>query len=166
MGHVVGPFGVYGWIKVHPYTEHVDGLMEYSSWWLSKENDDEWQEVHVVTGHSNGGTLNAELREYTDRTQALKLKGMQIAVPRNQLPALPEEGEYGYYWSDLIGADVINLKNEALGKVIGLFETGANDVLRIQSLDKKEVLIPFIAQAVIKVDLKLSRIIVDWGIDY
>lgn len=167
MGHVIGPFGVYGWIKVHPYTEHIDGLMEYPSWWLGKEND-EWQEVHVVTSHSNGSTLNAELKEYTDRAQALKLKGMQIAIPRSQLPALPEEGECGYYWSDLIGADVLNLKNEALGKVVGLFETGANDVLRIQSIgkEKKEILIPFIAQAVIKVDLKLSRIIVDWGIDY
>ena len=166
MGHVIGPFGVYGWIKVYPYTEHIDGLMEYSSWWVGKENN-EWQEVHVVTGHSNGNTLNAALKEYTDRTQALKLKGMQIAIPRDQLPTLPEEGECGYYWSDLIGTDVINLKNEEIGKVIGLFETGANDVLRIQSLNKKEeTLIPFIAQAIIKVDLKLSRIIVDWGIDY
>ena len=167
MGHVIGPFGIYGWIKVYPYTEYIDGLMEYPSWWLSKEND-EWQEVQVVTGHNNGSTLSAKLKEYTDRTQALKLKGMQIAIPRDQLPVLPEEGECGYYWSDLIGANVVNLKNEELGKVIGLFETGANDVLRIQYIgkEKKEILIPFIEQAVIKVDLKLSRIIVDWGIDY
>lgn len=167
MGHIIGSFGVYGWIKVCPYTEYIDGLMEYSSWWLSKKND-EWQEVQVITGYSNGSTLNAKLKEYTDRTQALKLKGMQIAIPRNQLPALPEEGESGYYWSDLIDARVINLKNEELGKVVGLFETGANDVLRVQSMgkEKREILIPFIEQAIIKVDLKLSRIIVDWSVDY
>lgn len=167
MGHVIGPFGVYGWIKVLPYTEYADGLMEYPSWWLSKGNN-EWQEARVVTGHSNGSTLNAQLKEYTDRTQALKLKGMQIAIPRAQLPTLPEEGECGYYWSDLIGTDVINLHNENLGKVAGLFETGANDVLRVRSIDKKkeEILIPFIEQVIVKVDLKLSRIIVDWGVDY
>ncbi len=167
MGHIIGSFGIYGWIKVCPYTEYIDGLMEYPSWWLSKK-DDEWQEVQVITGYSNGSILNAKLKEYIDRTQALKLKGMQIALPRNQLPALPEEGGCGYYWSDLIGTDVINLKNEELGKVVGLFETGANDVLRVQSAgkEKKEILIPFIEQAIIKVDLKLSRILVDWGIDY
>ncbi len=166
MGHVIGPFGVYGWIKVFPYTEFIDGLIEYPSWWLNKQND-EWQEVHVVEGHSNGSVLNAKLKECTDRTQALKLKGMQIAIPRSQLPALPEEGECGYYWSDLIGADVINLQNETLGKIIGLLETGANDVLRIHSIsNKKEILIPFIEPVIIKVDLKRSRIIVDWGIDY
>ena len=93
---------------------------------------------------------------------------MQIAISRSQLPVLPEEGEAGYYWSDLIGTNVINFKNEELGKVIGFFETGANDVLRIQYIgkEKKEILIPFIEQAIIKVDLKLSQIIVDWEIDY
>lgn len=167
MGHIIGPFGIHGWVKINPYTEYIDGLLEYPSWWLRKEND-AWQEVQVDTGHINGNLLNAKFKEYTDRTQALKLKGMQIAVPRSQLPDLPESGDNGYYWSDLVGTEVVNLKGEDLGKVIGLFETGANDVLRVQPMDQKgkEILIPFIEKIIIKVDLKLSRIIVDWGIDY
>ena len=167
MGHIIGPFGIHGWVKVNPYTEYIDGLLEYPSWWLRKEND-EWQEVRVETGHINGNILNAKLQECTDRTQALKLKGMQIAVPRSQLPDLPEDGDSGYYWSDLVGTEVVNLEGKELGKVIGLFETGANDVLRVQCMDQegKERLIPFIGHIIVKVDLKLSRIIVDWGIDY
>ncbi|AEJ00443.1 Ribosome maturation factor rimM [Nitrosomonas sp. Is79A3] len=167
MGHIIGPFGIHGWVKVNPYTEYIDGLLEYPSWWLRKEND-EWQEVRVETGHINGNILNARLKECTDRTQALKLKGMQIAVPRSQLPDLPEDGDSGYYWSDLVGTEVVNLEGKELGKVIGLFETGANDVLRVQCMDQegKERLIPFIEHIIVKVDLKLSRITVDWGIDY
>ncbi len=167
MGHIIGPFGIHGWVKVNPYTEYIDGLLEYPSWWLRKENDG-WQEVRVETGHINGNILNAKLQECTDRTQALKLKGMQIAVPRSQLPDLPEDGDSGYYWSDLVGTEVVNLEGKVLGKVIGLFETGANDVLRVQCMDQegKERLIPFIEHIIVKVDLKLSRIIVDWGIDY
>ena len=167
MGHIAGPFGIYGWVKVNPYTEYIDGLLEYSSWWLRKEND-EWLEVQVDTGQISGNNLNAKLKECTDRTQALQLKGMQIAIPRSQLPDLPEDGDSGYYWSDLVGTVVVNLEGEELGKVVGLFETGANDVLRIQRMDQegKERLIPFIEQIIIKVDLKLSRIIVDWGKDY
>lgn len=167
MGHIMGPFGVHGWIKISPYTEYIDGLMEYSSWWLCGNNA-QWQEVHVVTGHINGNILNAKLEEYTDRNEVLKLKGMQIAIPRSQLPDLPEDGNSGYYWSDLIGTEALNLKGEKLGTVTGLLETGANDVLCIQNADKeiKEILIPFIEQFVVKVDLKLSRITVDWDIDY
>lgn len=166
MGHIIGPFGVHGWIKILPYTESTDGLMQYSSWWLSKENG-EWQEVRVLEGHSNGSVLTAKLKEYTNRTQSQRLTGMQVAIPRSRLPPLPEEGKSGYYWSDLIGADVINLQNEKLGRIVGLFETGANDVLRIQDVNsKEEILVPFIEQVIIKVDLKFSRVIVDWGIDY
>lgn len=165
MGHIIGPFGVYGWVKINPFTEHLDGLMNYPLWWLSKDNKD-WQMVHVVAGRVSGNILNAKLKEYTDRTQAFTLSGMQIAIPRSEFPDLPEDGIEGYYWSDLIGTTALNLKGEELGKVVGLFETGANDVLRIQDGNKKEILIPFIEQFIIKVDLKLARITVDWGIDY
>ena len=167
MGHIIGPFGVYGWVKVNPYTEYFDGLMKYPEWWLTKDNKN-WQMVHFVAGRMNGNALNAKFAEYTDRTQALPLSGMHIAIPRNQLPELSEDGNDGYYWSDLIGTTVHNLQDEELGKVVGFFETGANDVLRIQNKnkDKEEILIPFVEQFIIKVDLKLSRITVDWGIDF
>lgn len=167
MGHIMGPFGILGWVKVNTYTEHVDRLLDYSTWWLGTDNNS-WQQMQVITGHINGNSLNAKLKECSDRTQALRLKGMQIAVPRDQLPILPENGESGYYWSDLIGTEVVNLANEKLGKTIGLYETGANDVLRVQHNNgtKEEILIPFIEQVVIKVDLKEARITVDWGLDY
>jgi 16S rRNA processing protein RimM len=56
-----------------------------------------------------------------------------------------------------------------LGTVIGLLETGTNDVLRVQvnGEKNKELLIPFIEQKfIIKVELKCGRIIVDWEKDY
>ncbi|ALQ50140.1 ribosome maturation factor RimM [Nitrosomonas ureae] len=167
MGHIIGPYGVHGWIKINPYTEHLDGLMEYSQWWLGDENT-EWHKVHVVNGHIYGTTLLVKLKEYSDRTQATKLKGIQIAIPRNWLPDLSENGVDGYYWTDLINAKVLNLKGEKLGTVVGLFATGANDVLRIIRIDqeKKEILIPCISQYVVKIDLENAQIIVDWDWDY
>ena len=40
MGHIVGPYGVSGWIKVFPYTEYVDGLADYPVWWLGSGDGD------------------------------------------------------------------------------------------------------------------------------
>ena len=81
---------------------------------------------------------------------------------------MQKNGKDGYYWSDLISLKVINLQGECLGRVIGLLETGANDVLQVQ--DEKEGLterlIPFTAQVIMKVDLTDCRLTVDWGIDY
>ena len=65
--------------------------------------------------------------------------------------------------------DVINLKSDYLGKVVGLLETGANDVLRVQNNaieESKEILIPFIKQTIIQVNLDASKVIVDWELDY
>jgi 16S rRNA processing protein RimM len=174
MGHIAGPYGISGWIKVLPYTEYVDGLADYSSWWLgsSSGGDAEWRKVKVNECAIHGNLLTASLEHCSDRTEATRLRGLQIAIPRSQLPALPETGEEGYYWSDLIGLEVVNLQGESLGKVTGLLETGANDVLQVQGPkegegeSEGERLIPFISQVIVKVDLTASRILVDWGLDY
>lgn len=168
MGHVINAYGIHGWIKVYPYTENVDSLLNYNIWWLGNENGS-WQQLQLVTGRPNGLLLDAKLKNCNDRNQALLYKGLQIAIPRENLPKLPDNGKEGYYWSDLIGSEVINLNNETLGTVTNLLETGANDVLRIQdnSDNNKELLIPFIEQKfIIKVELERQRIVVDWEKDY
>ena len=85
----------------------------------------------------HGNILTALLEQCADRTAATELKGLQIAIPRSQLPVLSNSGKDGYYWSDLIGLEVINLQGEALGKVTGLLETGANDVLQVQEFERR-----------------------------
>jgi len=167
MGRIAGPFGVLGWIKVLPFTEYVDGLLDYPVWWLGK-GDGEWRQVKISECNVHGRTLTAAIEQCNDRTAAAQLKGLQIAIPRNQLPALARNGKDGYYWSDLIGLEVINLQGELLGEVTGLLETGANDVLQVQNQQAgaAERLIPFVAQVIVKVDLEAHRMTVDWGMDY
>jgi 16S rRNA processing protein RimM len=167
MGCVIGPFGVSGGIKVFPYTEHPDGLARYRTWWLDA-GDGGWRKVTVSGCEVHGSLLVALLEQYADRTAVIQLKGLQVAIPRSELPALSGSGEEGYYWNDLIGLEVINLQGEELGKITGLFETGANDVLQVQNPaeDKKEQLIPFIGSVVVRVDLQGRRVTVDWGADW
>ncbi len=170
MGHIIGAFGILGWIKVMPYTEHIDNLLDYSVWWL-RRNEGEWREVEITNGHAAGHTLAVKLKNCTDRNEAIEYKGMQIAVPRDHFPDLLESGKEGYYWSDLIGSEVINIQGEKLGKVTGLLETGANDILQVHNTDSlnkktKERLIPYIEPVIKEIDLASSRIIVDWGLDY
>ncbi|MDP1558588.1 MAG: ribosome maturation factor RimM [Nitrosomonas sp.] len=165
MGHIIGPFGVQGLVKISPYTEHIDGLLGYSTWWLGK-GDGQWREMEVTNGHVNGNTLTVKLSKCADRTEAVQFKGMQIAIPRSQLQNLSENGDDGYYWADLIGTTIINLQGEVLGKVTGLLETGANDVLQVQKPNDRERLIPYIDHVITEVDLKSLIITVDWSIDY
>jgi 16S rRNA processing protein RimM len=86
---------------------------------------------------------------------------MRIAVSRDDFPA-PASGEF--YWSDLVGLQVVNAAGVVLGKVSRVFETGANDVLVVEGA--RERLLPFIETVIRKVDLAEGRITVDWEADY
>ena len=159
LGRIIAPYGVKGWLKIHPYTETIEGLTRYAAWWLGKEGD--WREVAVVQARPQGKTLVAKLQGCDDRAAAQSLKSLDIAVQRSRLPAV-SKGQY--YWADLIGLEVVNLNGEALGVVRELFTTGANDVLRVQG--ERERLIPYIPQVVREINLDAALIQVDWELDY
>lgn len=161
MGKVVGAQGIQGWVKVQTFTEYLDGLLDYDTWYVG--NGQDWRPLEVLEANVHGGkVLIAKLQGIADRTAAEKYKGQLIAVTRDSLPEQPE-GEY--YWSDLIGLAVENLQGEAFGVVDSLLETGANDVLVVKGA-AGETLMPFIASVIQKVDLKGRKILVDWQADY
>jgi len=161
MGRVASAHGIRGWVKIQPYTEYLDSLMDYATWWIGPERGP-WREVAVQQREVHNKTLAALLPDCPDRTAAEKLKGLLIAVPRNSLPEQPDDE---YYWSDLIGLAVVNDAGVALGTVANLLETGANQVLSVQG-DSGVILIPFVASAIKQVDVKNKIIRVDWSADY
>jgi 16S rRNA processing protein RimM len=159
MGRVTAPFGVKGWVKVHPLTAQVGSLCDHPLWWLGKPG--EWRETRVAAAKVNGRMLVAQFAGVNDREAACALRGLDVAVPRDHLPA-PAEDEY--YWTDLIGLRVVNADRHDFGQIVRMLETGANDVLVVGG--ERETLIPFIASVIRKVDLAAGEVEVDWGIDY
>ena len=161
MGRIVAAHGIRGWVKIQPFTEYIDSLLDYKMWWVGQEHGP-WREVTVQQCEAHHKILAAQFPDCPDRNAAEKLKGQFIAVPRNNLP---EQRGDEYYWADLIGMAVINEAGTVLGAVVNLLETGANDVLSVKG-DGGEVLIPFVASAIKQVDVKNKIIRVDWSADY
>jgi 16S rRNA processing protein RimM len=164
MGRIVAPYGVVGWLKVLPDTELIDGLLDYSTWWVGKEGH--WQEKKVVSAKVHNDVLVVKLLGIDDRDAAFSCKGLQVSVPRALLPK-PEEN--AYYWSDLTGLAVKNLQDVDFGHITSVFETGANDVIVVNTGKENgnvERLIPFIDQVVLTVDLEAKTMLVDWDSDF
>jgi 16S rRNA processing protein RimM len=161
MGRIAAAQGIKGWVKVQPYTEQLDSLMDYPSWWIGPEHGP-WRVVEVQCCKVHNKTLAAQLPDCPDRNAAEKLKGLLVAVPRS---SLPEQKDDEYYWSDLIGLDVLNEEGLRLGTVTNLLETGANQVLGVTG-DSGEILIPFVVSVIKQVDVKNKIIRVDWLADY
>ena len=159
LGKIVGVFGVKGWVKVFSETRPREQIFKYTPWLLVL-NGDEF-EVEVLEGRQQGKGLIASLKGYTDCEEARKLIGSEILVSQESLPTT-EENEY--YWSQLTGLNVVNLQGIELGKVVNLFETGANHVPVVKG--EKERLIRFTEFAVIDVDIDRNNIVVDWDEDF
>jgi 16S rRNA processing protein RimM len=167
VGYVSGAFGVTGSIRVTPFSTEADALLSVKTWWLDKPS---LRSVTVRTAKMHGGDVVAQIVGVVGRDAAEALKGASVTVPRSQFPQLPADE---FYWSDLIGLDVVNLQGEALGQVTDLMHNGAQSILRIAPVPDAAIatkaperLIPFVDQFVKTVELEAKKITVDWGLDY
>lgn len=165
LGRIVAPFGVKGWVKVHPFGDDPLSWREMPQWWLAENGDapeSAWQPIRLAGFREHGAGLIASFEGVTDRTAAEALQGRFVGAPREALPATDEDE---YYWADLVGMAVVNDAGDALGKVEALMSTGAHDVLQVRDGDE-ERLIPFVAAYVLDVDLAARVIRVDWQKDW
>jgi 16S rRNA processing protein RimM len=151
---------VKGWVRVFSWTDPRDNIVHYQPWYLRCGGV--WRARRVAEGKRHGKGVVARLEGCENRDQAAGLMDCEIGVRRDQLPPTAP-GEY--YWSDLLGLDVVNLHDEPLGRVDHLLETGANDVLVVQG--ERERLIPFVpGKVVVRVDLESGVIRVDWDKEF
>ncbi|MBI5587689.1 MAG: 16S rRNA processing protein RimM [Deltaproteobacteria bacterium] len=152
VGRITGVHGIKGEIKVAPY-----GDLEETEWttvFITGKNRREALRVLRVRPHK--GALIFELEGYSTRTGSEGLVGLEISIPRKDLPALSEDE---YYYSDLVGMDVWADDGRHLGAVTNIFPTGSNDVLEVRGV-LGEVLIPAIEETVVKVDMETRRVTV------
>ncbi|HEY6898829.1 MAG TPA: ribosome maturation factor RimM [Rhodocyclaceae bacterium] len=163
LGRIVAPYGVAGWVHIHPFGDDPDAWRSMAQWWLARDAEGtEWQPYRLLGFKAHGDSWVARFEEVADRAGAEALKGMYLAAPRE---ALPQPAENEYYWADLIGLAVINEADESLGTVESLIETGANHVLVVRDGEQQRLL-PYVDQVVKEVSLAERRIKVDWGLDW
>ena len=130
---VAGAHGVGGEVRLKLFAQGLESLQRH-------------KQVHVagrlLTLKSvRGGKLPvANFAEIDSRDAAEALRGQLVTVPRSALPPL-EEGEY--YFADLIGLLCIGPEGEPLGKVVGVENFGAGDILEIEKADGKRAMVPF-----------------------
>lgn len=166
MGTVASPHGIRGWVRIRTDTQDPAALLRYDVWWIRPPRGGKWVARSLVAGRAHGGALVVQLEGVADRDAALALKGCDVGVPREAMPA-PAADEI--YWTDLAGMAVVNRSGVLLGTLAGLVEHGAHPLLRVTRREGEsgpERLIPYVPAIVTGVDRAGRRIEVDWGEDY
>jgi len=92
-----------------------------------------------------------------DRSTAEALKGTELFVARDQLPA---PGEEEFYHADLIGLEAQDSEGRMLGKVAAIHNYGASDVMEIARPDGDSVLLAFTRETVPVIDIAGGRVVV------
>lgn len=160
LGRVGAPHGVGGWFRVRSAARPPESILEFDTWLIG--GADGWRAYRLLDGRARANGIVARLDGVADRDAAAALRHATIAVPRT---ALPEPGAGEWYWADLVGLAVETVDGTPLGRVDGLLETGANDVLVVRG--ERERLIPWLPGRVVKrVEPHAGRLVVDWDPDF
>lgn len=138
--------GVRGALKLKCFTEAPENVGAYGP--LLDAEGRELFKVRVLAPAKGGVIVEAE--GITDRDAALALRGLELHVPRERLPALEDES---FYYEDLVGLSVRNAAGETLGRVIGVHDFGAGEVLEYRDAEGASAMVAFTQALVPTVDL-------------
>ncbi len=104
------------------------------------------------------GGVVAAIAGIADRSAAEMLRGVELYMPRDRLPAA---GEGEYYHADLVGLVAELRDGSPFGRVRAVENYGAGDLLAILRPDGRVVSLPFTDPVVPVVDIAGGRVVVD-----
>ncbi|MCA9632080.1 MAG: 16S rRNA processing protein RimM [Myxococcales bacterium] len=130
LGKITRPHGIRGEVRVQPYWVEGDTLETADELWLRTKSDLTRVEVRGVRRANKALLMDLGC---DDRNAAELLRGAEVCVPRQALPAL-EPGEY--YLVDLLGASV-ECAGETVGEVIELRTHPSVDAVVIRTASGK-----------------------------
>lgn len=155
LGAIAGAFGVRGEVRLKSFAARPEDIAAYGP--LYTEDGARRFEI-ALTGRAKGA-LTARLSGVASREAAEALRGTTLHVPREVLPALPEDE---FYHADLLGLPVFDTGGAPLGRVRAVHDHGAGDLLEIHAPGHSgTVLLPFTRATVPTVDLAAGRIVAD-----
>lgn len=154
LAQIIGAHGIRGDMTARVYADDADNLKRYGR--LSDKSGQRSYAVTSVRMGAKGAVLRLE--GVTDRTGAEALRGLELFIPRS---ALPEADDGSYYYADLVGLRAVTIEGTEFGKVMGVRNFGAGDLLEVAIGNSNEtILIPFRDQFVPDVDIKGGKVVV------
>ncbi len=146
IGHFVAPQGLKGDIRIKPISDFPERFTKPGKRWIQK-NIELPTEIKLIKGALIPGKsiYILSIEGVSNRSSAEKIVGWNLVVPVDSRPKMSED-EYHYY--DLIGLEVRRGAQKTLiGYVTDLIK-GGNDILEIELIEGKKVLVPFVKEIV------------------
>ncbi len=154
IGHISNTHGLKGEVKVRPYTAKMKDYEKLKNIFIDFNGN--LKEYTIESVRYQKDVVLLKLKGIDIIEDAEKIKGRIIKIPREFAKELEEDE---YFIADLIGCEVY--QDELLGVVEDVFTAGASDVYVIKRKNKKDLLLPALADVIKKVDVENKKIYVE-----
>ncbi len=157
LGRFLKPHGIDGELKFEPYLPDDVKPGDIPPGIVQSSPSTKQEKILIAAGREAGRLWLLKPDGVNSPEEAARLTNRELWVERSLLPALPE-GDY--YQQDIIGCRVFEEDKNELGVIDHIIATGANDVWQIARKGGGELLIPFIPDVVLSVDIENATIVV------
>jgi len=146
VGKILSTQGINGWVTIQSFTSNPKDIFTYD---LKVLVEDIYQDIKVLEYNFMPKKTTMKIEGLNNIEQANKYLKKNIYVSKIDLPAIRDDE---YYWYQLIGLNVVNEEDIALGVVDSIFTSGDNDVLVVKKDNSsQEVFIPFLKKYLVKI---------------
>lgn len=153
VGVIASTHGIRGEVKVFPTTDDVDRFKKLKIVILDTGKEQINLEIEGIKFFKQMVIL--KFKGIDNINDIEKYKGKDLLVTRENAVKL-NKGEYFIF--DLIGCNVVTDENHELGELTEVIQTGANDVYVVKTNEGKEILLPYIKDCILNVDIEQKQI--------
>ncbi|QJC33457.1 ribosome maturation factor RimM [Enterobacteriaceae endosymbiont of Donacia clavipes] len=157
-------YGIKGWIRLFSYTQNKIDIFFYKNLFIL-DNKKKILFLNFNKYILKKKSYIVQVNHFCKNEDTISFVNHKIYIFKYNLIKYKNKDEY--YWNDIIGCKVINIKKIYIGIVNNIMETKIHDIIIIKSnlinINKNNILIPFIENKIIKkIDLINNYIIIDW----
>ena len=149
---ILKPQGIRGEIKVMTFTDSPSDLHAFDRVYIGGNC---YKMLKVRP--QNGDCAFITLAGIADRNAAESLRGANVEVDREDIPALPEGT---YYIADVIGCKVVTQEGDELGIVRGI-TPARTDIYEYEKIDGKSVSFAAVEGVILSTDVEAKILTVD-----
>ncbi|SDB88405.1 16S rRNA processing protein RimM [Pelagirhabdus alkalitolerans] len=158
VGKIVNTHGIKGEVKVVRITDFEDRFTPGNRLYLFSNDTSEPIELTIKHHRVHKGFDMLSFEGYESINEVEPLKDSLLKIHQSEQSELEE---HSYYYHQIIGCDVQTIDQEHIGTVSDVLSPGANDVWVVKPAKGKDILIPYIEDVVIEVDLEKQLITID-----
>ncbi|WP_282941770.1 ribosome maturation factor RimM [Paenibacillus sp. RC67] len=156
VGKIVNTHGIRGELKIVPETDFPDERFAKGSTLVFFDPQKETTfPVTVESAREHKKMFMIKFKGFENINDVEKYKGWLLKVEEKYLSELSDDE---FYYHEIIGCVVFTDEGEKLGIISEILSPGANDVWVVDRESGKPVLIPYIDDVVLEVDVKEKRV--------